>query len=189
MLPTPSPAAVSASAIVNSFIICLLFISNLLSLQTFLMRKNIRSTNLGSYLVTFSIFCLVVNIWMSIKVTKLYFKIFILIFCNTTSFVFGELLYSLHWINSLIAVERCLIQCYGCSSYDSRIRRFVSSMIALIIVQIVVNSFPNIFCHQSRKVVFNACSSDLTPVGKKLVLAIACINTVIPLLLFVTCSV
>ena len=188
MLPTPHPVVVNAYTITNYFIICISLTSNLLSLQTFLASKRIRITNLGVYLIVFSIFCLLVNAWMSIKVLRLYFKIFIVIFCNTTSFIFGELLYSLHWLNSFIAAERCLIQCYDASLYNSRIRRSILCISALIAVQIIVNSLPNIFCRQSDRVMLNACGSDLTSTGKKLVLAIACINTIIPLLLFMICG-
>ena len=167
MLPTPHPVVVNAYTIINSFIICTSLISNLLSLQTFLASKKIRKTN--SWCI-FNCFLNILSTCQCLDGNKSdeieFWDIYCNIFATRRVLSFGELLYSLHWLNSFIAAERCLIQCYDVSLYDSRIRRSTPSISALIIVQIIVNSFPNVFCRQSDKVVLNACGSDLTSTGK-----------------------
>ncbi|CAF3984399.1 unnamed protein product [Rotaria sp. Silwood1] len=112
------------------------FVSNLLSLQTFLFSKKIRITNLGVYLILYSLTGLIISIIQSVfafmnlafnfkKVLKLNYLIqcaFIRILLNSFNFCFD-------WLWLYIAVERVLIEYSFVSLYDSRRCSLISSIL------------------------------------------------------------
>ncbi|CAF1530685.1 unnamed protein product, partial [Rotaria sordida] len=173
------------------------FINNLLSLQTFLFSKKIRITNLGIYLILFSLTGLIVSIiqivfaFMNLtfnfkelpELNHLIQCAFIRIFQNSLSFC-------LYWFCLYIAIERVLIEYSFVSLYDSRRRSFVSSRSLFILVPLT-NLFPILFGRKSYKYnLYNFCLLNFTSIGYTFYLIFDYFNHIgVPLSFAIACGV
>jgi hypothetical protein len=126
-------------------------VSNLLSLQTFLFSKKIRITNLGIYLILFSLTGLIASIMLSVYAfTSLaggiqdLLLLNSLIMCDFTNLMLWSLYYCLYWFCLYIAVERALIEYTFLSLYDSRRRSVISSVLLFILIPLT-NLLPILF--------------------------------------------
>jgi hypothetical protein len=161
--------------------------SNLLSLQTFLSTKKIRETNCGIYLILLSIICIEINLVLPLRNLPISSESFQAVICITWDLVLIPSVSCLQWLNGLIASERALIECRAnFSLYDPRRRSLVSSVL-LIIIQVIWNSFPNIFCRQ-KGITINTCDGDLNRTGV-ILLSIFFYTNTIPFLLFILATI
>ncbi|CAF2668431.1 unnamed protein product [Rotaria sp. Silwood2] len=171
------------------------FISNLLSLQTFLFSEKIRITNLGIYLILYSLTSLIISIIQSVfafmnlvfnfkKVSKLNYLIqcaFIRILLNSLSFCF-------YWLWLYIAVERVLIEYSFVSLYDSRRRSFISSILLFTLLPLS-NLLPIIFGRKDTSYnSYDFCLLNFTSTGYTFYLIFEYINYIAsPLSFIIAC--
>ena len=140
------------------------FVSNLLALQTYLCSRKIRITNLGVYLVCFSLGCLVnttiggllglldfVGLLVSTNVVRC---AIIRLFLNSLSFC------SL-WLNLYIAVERAFIEYKVLCLCDSKRRSLIFCLLLYILIPLS-NILPIVY---GRKPNYDFCTLNLTPIG------------------------
>ncbi|UJR19154.1 hypothetical protein I4U23_022284 [Adineta vaga] len=159
------------------------FISNLLSLQTFLFSKKIRITNLGIYLILYSLTGLIISIIQSVfslmnlisnfkevsKVNHLIQCAFIRLFVNSLNFC-------LYWLWLYIAAERVFIQYSFVSLYDSRRRSFISSILLFIFLPLS-NLLPILFGRKGYSYnSYDFCVLNFTSIGYKFYLIFLYIN-------------
>jgi hypothetical protein len=166
--------------------VVLSLISNTLSLQTFLCTKNIRVTNCGVYLISFSIICIVINIVLPLASLPISNRSYQISVCVLWDFILIPLISVLQWLNGFIAIERALIECYDFNLYDRRRRSIIATGL-LLLIQIIWNSFPNIFCRQVG-ITINTCYSQLTHLGD-ILMAIFFYTEIIPFVLFLVATV
>ena len=162
--------------------VVLSLISNLLSLQTFLCTKKIRVTNCGIYLISFSIICIVINLVLPLQALPISEPSFQIAVCVLWNFIMIPSISVLQWLNGFVAIERVLIECYDFSLYDPRRRSIISTGL-LLLIQIIWNSFPNIFCRQVG-ITINSCDGQLTHLGN-ILLAFFFYKELIPFVLFI----
>ncbi len=131
-----------------TIILCILgiisIVSNLLSLQTFLFSKKIRITNLGIYLILFSLTGLIASIIRSVLAfmtlatyIKELPKLNNMLQCTCISMFENLLFFCLYWFCLYIAIERLLIEYSFVSLYDSRRRSFISSALLFILIPLI----------------------------------------------------
>jgi hypothetical protein len=161
--------------------------SNLLSLQTFLFSKRIRETNCGVYLILFSIVCIVINLVLPIRNLPVSTEPFDIAICFTWDLVIIPSISCLQWLNGMIASERALIECHeNFNMFDSRRRSFILSML-LILISIIWNTLPNVFCRESG-ITINTCDGNLNRTGN-ILLSMFFYHEIIPFLLFVLATI
>jgi hypothetical protein len=182
--------------IISGLLDIISFVSNLLSLQTFLFSKKIRITNLGTYLILFSLTGLIASIIRGVfhfayiasnlKVSKLYH----LIYCPCISILIESLYWCLYWFCLYIAVERVLIQYSFVSLYDSRRRSFISSILLYILIPLT-NLLPILFNRKDYACIpCNCCLIRLTSICYTLYLIFQSIHyTTAPLSFTIACIV
>lgn len=129
-----------------TIIAILSFVSNSLSLQTFLCSRDVRMTNLGVYLITFSISSLFLSFFEAIRIGLIYYyedeyfshSVCLLLYILPNTFYTP---YVWFWIS--LAVERALIQCFNYNLFGS-LRRAVISLACALVLTILLN-LPHIF--------------------------------------------
>ena len=128
----------------------LCMISNLLSLQTFLFTRKIIITNLGIYLSSFAVLCILSELVYHLDLLLVNVKLSSYdVRCWLTKTVDPSITSCLHWLNGFIATERALIEClpHNYSLYDSRGRSFFASIL-LVLTRTAWTSLPNLFYRQ-----------------------------------------
>ena len=127
------------------------FVSNLLSLQTFLFSKKIRITNLGIYLILYSLTGLIISIIQNvfafmglISNFKEVSELNHMIQCAFIRVLQNSLVFCLYWLWLYIAAERILIEHSFVSLYDSRRRSFIFSILLFILLPLS-NLLPILF--------------------------------------------
>jgi hypothetical protein len=148
------------------------FISNLLSLQTFLFSKKIRITNLGIYLILHSLTGLIISIIQNVfafmdlisnfkKVSELNH----MIQCGFIRVLQNSLVFCLYWLWLYIAAERVLIEHSFVSLYDSRRRSFISSILLFILLPLS-NLLPILFGRKDYSYnSYDFCLLNFTSIG------------------------
>ncbi|CAF3672756.1 unnamed protein product [Rotaria sp. Silwood1] len=158
--------------IVRSILGIISLASNLLSLQTFVFSKKIRITNLGVYLILYSL----TGISMSIIQTVFAFlnltlnfkkasKMNHLIECAFIYLLLNSLNYCLYWLWLYIAVERILIVYSFVSLYDSRRRSIILSILLYIFIPLS-NILPILFGRKGYSYdSYDFCLLNFTSIG------------------------
>ncbi|CAF1388645.1 unnamed protein product [Rotaria sp. Silwood1] len=167
------------------------FVSNLLSLQVFLFSKKIRITNLGIYLILFSLIGVIASIteiqraFMDLashckKLSQLNRLI------NCALHILLELLrFCLYWFCACIAVERILIEYSFISIYDSRRRSLIISILLFLLIPLI-NLLPILLSRKdSIYTSYNCCLSNITSIGRTFYSIFNYISYIVPLLLFI----
>ncbi|CAF0895045.1 unnamed protein product [Rotaria sordida] len=158
--------------IILSTISIISFVSNLLSLQTFLFSKKIRITNLGIYLILFSLTGLINSIIQSVFAflnvaygSKKASEFNRLIQCAFIRLLVYSFNFCLYWFCLCIAVERILIEYALVSLYDSRRRSLISSILLYILIPLS-NLLPILFGRKDYSYnSYDFCLLNFTPVG------------------------
>lgn len=158
-------------AIAGFLLAIISFISNFLALQTFLCSKKIRITNLGIYLILFSLSCLIVCIIRGMFTFVAAFIIadelestYNLFRCVMMSLFASSLIYCIRWLMLYIAIERVLIEYSFFNLYDSRRRSLISTLCLYSIVP-VTNILINIFGRKRNYSFADFCELNLTSTG------------------------
>ena len=118
-------------------------LGTILSLQTFLSSRKIRTTNLGIYLILFSLTGLTISL---IRTTFASINLFVknvpistnLIQCAVVRLFLNSLVFCLYWFCFFVALERGLIEYGSVSLYDSRRRSFFISTAVYVLVSLVM---------------------------------------------------
>jgi hypothetical protein len=144
--------------IVSIIIGMLVFLSNILALQTYLCSKKIRITNLGVYLIVLALS------GSTISFIRILFGIMNLAFnfkksliqCAIQRLLINSIVACLYWLNLFIAVERTLIQYNKFSLYDSRRRSLLACLLLYILMPLTI-VLPIVF---GRKYPYTVRSND-----------------------------
>ena len=112
-------------------------ICNSLAIET-LLRKTIRITSFGVYLIVFSFASLIGMIMLYFRIiTTLFFNEELeknsLIHCRIITTVINFTLILCLWISAFVSLERVLIQCFHYSLYRSRRQAVINSMLLILL--------------------------------------------------------
>ncbi|CAF3954494.1 unnamed protein product [Rotaria sordida] len=148
------------------------FVSNLLSLQTFLFCKKIRITNLGIYLILYSLTGMIISM---IHIIFAFLNLLYnfeevsesnrLIQCAFLYLLQNSLIFCLQWLWLYIAVERGFIEYSYVSLYDPRRRSLISSILLFTLLPLS-NILPILFGRKDYSYTsYNFCLLNFTSIG------------------------
>ena len=143
-------------------------LGTILSLQTFLSSRKIRTTNLGIYLILFSLTGLTISL---IRTKFASINLFVknvpistnLIQCAVVRLFLNSLVFCFYWFCFFVALERGLIEYGSVSLYDSRRRSFFISTAVYVLVSLS-NILP-ITYGRTVDASKNFCMLNFTPTG------------------------
>ncbi|CAF1463950.1 unnamed protein product [Rotaria sp. Silwood1] len=172
--PSRTPEMISATKFLLLFFCIIRIFNCLLCLQTYFSSQKIRITNIGVYLIFYSIISLLISLeefvaaillWFVKQLPESYLSIECLI---NQKFVLISLSYILGWSICFIALERMLVECFNHSLYTSRKRSILISTLTFIICPLT--TIPGIFTLKQLPV------DKLYPQTKQLLIAFNCVN-------------
>ena len=169
-----TPGTFFAVKFLSIFFSCVQIINCLICLQTYLSSKKIRITNIGVYLILYSIISLLLGLQLLIQSVLLLYALdlgydYWRISCFIDrKFVYTSFTFILGWTIFLIGLERLLIECFHYGLYDSRKRSFI----LIIVVSIIccLTTIPGIFT--LKNIPEDQLLSQILPV----ITPISCIN-------------